>query len=279
MKKTILSTILSVACATASYSTDLTQGQLNEIADESALSSYAAINKNWGYRTNFFHSMKTDANEWEAAAHTNLNGLNFIFKWNQEKQPNYGKALTSILHSKTVAECATASDIARMKIIYDILGNYNGEVIGKAITQAYGSEQACCAFLPGMLQTKCEEDFKGTGFYGFINLPQYGYFKPQGSYRNHNVIRLSNGKFIGFDPGFFTEPKTYQELEEHMYKAFIRKKYVALDKVAEHEEFCKNLNFYSYRLVRGAYQVLTTKPYRFNVRLINHFKETGKFIY
>ena len=91
---------------------------------------------------------------------------------------------------------------------------------------------------------------------------------------NHNVFRLPNGEYIGFDPDFFTQSQSYDELERYMFEALTSNEYVQENKVGEHKDFCEKLTFEEFRSQRRAYQA-NFAPYTLDITKINRFIGTG----
>lgn len=254
----------------------VTQSWLDSVVTSSLLSSYDLINKNWTYGKST-ELAQTDAPSWEAClTSTNRGDITFL-SWNREVEPSLSKAVHEILGSTTRAECANASKISKIRIFDDLLGyGLFGDLVEVVSKQAQTPFQFMHK-LSWCFQTPCELSFKGVYALPFVNIPAYNYFKPWGDAQNHNVFKLADGRFIGFDPAFFTTPKTYDELERHMYDVFISTDHVSDEKAELHKTFCSQLTFEKFQVMRRQHQS-EVPAYRFDADKIRHFFETGKLV-
>lgn len=257
--------------------------QIDAIANDSALSSYQMINQNWTY-IKIPADFRTDSTSWEAketTVKTELDVTNIsYFLWNHITQPCLPEALKNILCSSTRTECVNAFRIVKLQILSNILGNEKMNVL-IATLNSKGKKTETYDFISTLswsFQSQCEENYQGVYFMSFVNIPWYPKYKPTGNAGNHNVIKLADGRFIGFDPIFFSQPRTYDELERHMYEEFISNQDVVGHNKEEFARFCQVLEedggFESFKRLRRQYQSVN-KPFRFDVSKIVTFIKTG----
>ncbi|MBX9805816.1 MAG: hypothetical protein K2Y18_08715 [Alphaproteobacteria bacterium] len=253
----------------------ISENGLNKAATQSALHSYDLINKNWAYAiqpadfTAGVDCWRTDV------IPTPQHGNVPVIVWDQAKEPQMGVALDCLLGSKTRAECLNALKIVKVRIIASLLGK---ESFNDLITTLLKRNDAPHIFfhkLAWSFQTLCTSDFKGFCVMSFVNIPEYVAFKPKGDARNHNVIRLCDGNFIGFDPMFFQEARTYDDLEKYMYDLFVSERFVEPGLIAEHKAFCDDLTFEKFQVLRREYQSKQA-TYAFDLQKIADFVEKGK---
>lgn len=264
----------------------INQQSINQIGDASALDSYEKINAKWNSMKDLT-DLKTDSESWKRKEVQIDKGWYKSRKqrllWEPEIQPSFGKAVISIIDSNTCAECLMASHMVRIKIISDILGD---ELMEQLVNTFQFNKIDLRSFdfiqiLSSAFQTPCEENFQGVCFMSFANIEYYPLYKPNGYFQNHNVIKLSDGTFIGFDPEFFTHPRTYDDLERYMYDEFISSKDVKEGMEEKHKSFCKGLEarggFDDFKRLRKSEQE-KCPPYRFDVSKFKHFMLTGELV-
>ncbi len=253
----------------------VTQEWVDSVVTSSLLSSYDQINKNWTYAKST-ELVKADAPSWKANSTSTNNNKEITFlAWDQETEPSLSKAVRDVLASTTRAECANASKISKIRIFDDLLGDGLFSDLVVQISKQSKSPFQFMHTLSWCFQTPCDLSFKGVYALPFINITEYSHFKPQGDAQNHNVFKLADGRFVGFDPVFFNVPRTYDELERHMYDVFISADHISDEKVALHKMFCSQLTFEKFQVTRRQDQS-QIPAYRFDVDKIELFIQTGK---
>lgn len=254
----------------------LNQTALNLTADASILDSYKKIHAHWQY-TLTPESAKTDSAYWEVKLVDLDDGQSApCLTWQCEKAPLMKTALEDILQASSHLDCLSAYRIAKGKLILDTLGSSKTQDLIE-ITKASGKQSDSYNFLSTFswsFQTECTEDFQGLYFISFVNVPWYDKYKPTGNAGNHNVVRLSDGTFMGFDPVFFSRPRTYDELEYHMYEEFISSDHIADKLKEEYQAFCRLIDseggFDCFKNLRRPHQQ-KFRPYRFDLSKVTYF--------
>jgi hypothetical protein len=259
----------------------LNQTALNLTADASILDSYQKIHAHWQYASTP-ESATTDSVYWEVKLVDLDDGQSApCLTWQCERAPLMKTALEDILQASSHLDCLSAYRIAKGKLILDTLGSFKTQ---KRIDVIRTSDEDTNSanFLSTFswsFQTECTEDFQGVYFMSFVNIPWYDKYKPTGNAGNHNVVRLSDGTFMGFDPVFFSRPRTYDDLERHMYEEFISPDHLANEEIEEYQQFCKvleeNGGLEVFKRLRRKYQT-QFRPYRFDLEKITDFIKSGK---
>ncbi|MBA4749857.1 MAG: hypothetical protein H2057_04460 [Alphaproteobacteria bacterium] len=254
----------------------LDQTALNLMADASIQDSYQKIHAHWQYATTP-ESFATNSPYWTVQRVTLDDGKETAVPiWQSETAPLMKTALEDILQSSSHLDCLSASRMAKSKLIVHTLGSHKTHHLVE-ITKDTGKKPNSYDFLSVFswsFQTECSEDFQGVYFMSFVNIPWYEKYKPTGNAGNHNVVRLSDRTFMGFDPAFFSHPRTYDELEYHMYEEFISADHLVDEEKDEYQAFCHVLaddgGFDSFKRLRREHQK-KFQPYRFDLAKINYF--------
>jgi hypothetical protein len=257
--------------------------RINAIARADAVikESYSLINKNWKYSLgnvwtlNGLLSWTLKEKEEENIDGSLVRSPALI--WNQDIQPDLKKAIESLLTKNGILmECLTAARIVRIQIIINLLGTKKTLELVHLLRNRHKSEFDFMNALPWAFHSRVK-DCKGEGihFYSFLNVPEYVFWKPNGPDHNHNVVRLSDGNYLGFAPEFFTEPKTFEELEQYLYDRLVDTQFVPEEAVARHQEYMRSVTFGQFQSLRRLYQS-QIGYYRIDLEALRRFIEKGE---
>jgi hypothetical protein len=242
--------------------TSVSPGALNNAEILEKLSGvYRSINANWRYpsdatvpvgQTSSWISLDM---EWKL-------GRTSMVAWNAGKQRLFSSALEEITNSSLVMECSNAGRIARLALTSYVIGDEGMRQGFNQFAKAYPAYDAKAAALvthslSWAFFDRVENDLDRGKFYayGFANIPEYSHFKGSSDPNyNHNVVRLPDGTFLGFDPEFFTGPRTYDELSQFMYQRFIDPSGVKPGMEQEHRDFSQQLSYEEFEKKRRALQ-------------------------
>ncbi len=110
----------------------------------------------------------------------------------------------------------------------------------------------------------------GIYCFPFANIEKYTEFKPHGHTRSHNIIRLLDKGYLGFEPSFFTSPKSHEDLEKLLYDCFIATEDVASGKEAAHQQYATTVQLPVFKRLREVYQE-KFGFYKFNMDKVRSF--------
>lgn len=242
-------------------------------ASKAAQQAYISINQNWSYPHNNTIPVDTTPS-WERLTVNTNAGLTSMVMWNFEQQPSISEALDEIIKTNLCMECSNAARIVRLALISSIVGDQGMLQLVKDL-----QKRGLSGFnLMNQLSWQFFERTPGLGegiyAFPFVNIPEYPMYK-NGADANHNVIRLSDSKFIGFDPEFFTEPRTYDEVTEFLYTQFTDSKNLIPAQERNHKEFIQELTFNKFEESRVNYQN-TVGYFVFNMLAAEKYAKTAK---
>lgn len=257
----------------------MTGEELEQKADMAARSAYARLNKNWKYPENHtIHVSFTPS--WEEKAVETTGGWVSMVSWNSEKQPHLPRALEEIFDAEAlIMDCSNAARLVRLYMICQMLGEEKTLDLVSHIRAQYPDSPF--NFMNALSWSFLEkvENVDGRGIYcfPFVNIEKYSYFKSGGNAINHNVVRLLDNTYLGFDPSFFCVPKNYGEVEQCLYKCFIKEDDVDLKKEEEHKKYSKILqsDLKIFVAQREKYQK-KFGYYKFNMQKVHSFLTKGK---
>ncbi len=248
-------------------------------ADEKASSVYQSINKNWRYPEG--SEEMTPSKSSKIISTTVAEGQVSALVWDSESEPDLSAALEEIVSAKLVTECANAARIARLSVLSHLLGKEKmDDLIDKVKRRLEDSKTYTeYNFMAELSWSFCKKttDLSGDGMYpyAFVNHPSYRTYKPTGDAANYNVIRLSTGQYFSFNPEFFTEPKSYEELEAHLLTMFTNDEFVDGATKRQHKIYCKRLNPGRFKTERLKHQEKVGYS-KFDFNAISRFIETGE---
>lgn len=245
-------------------------------ADKAARSAYARINKNWKYPKNDKTPVSSTLSWEEISVVTNAGPTSMVC-WSPEKQPHLREALEEIFNAKDlIMDCSNAARLVRLYMICQMLGEEKTlELTDSVRTQHPESQFNFMNALSWSFLDRVESvEERGIYCFPFVNIEKYPEFKPAGNARNHNVVRLLDGTYFGFEPDFFDSPKNYGEVERLLYSCFIDQEGVDKGKEKQHQKYSNILqnNFQNFASMREAYQK-KVGFYKFNMEKVKSFIE------
>lgn len=212
--------------------------ELEHVADEAARSAYARINQNWKYPENNTTPV-TCTTSWEEKLIKTSAGYTSMVCWNHEKQPCLAEALEEIFNAPLIMDCSNAARLVRLYMMCKMLGEEKtSTLILRTRSQHPDSQFNFMNALSWSFLEKVEStDEGGIYCFPFANVKEYSEYKPGGHSISHNIVRLLDKGYLGFEPSFFTSPKSYEELEQLLYNCFIMPEDVAPGKEAAHKKY------------------------------------------
>lgn len=224
------------------------------IASNKATSVFKKINENWQYVSNSTAISSKLPESWKAQKVNTGKDVISALIWRNDKQLNLVSAIHEIINYKMECECANAARIARLAIICSVLGK---EGTNRWLLKNINSTLDFNLFqnLSWAFAEKTD-NFEQTGIYlvPFVNIKEYKVYKPDGSDACFNLIRLNNGKFIGFASIFRKGEKSFDEVEKFTYECFISSMDVESSLIEKHKQYVKKLTFEEYKNKRRSYQ-------------------------
>lgn len=129
-------------------------------------------------------------------------------------------------------DCSNAARCVRLYMICQILGKDKALALTSHIRNQHSNSSFnfMNALSWSFLEKAESVEEQGIYCFPFVNIEKYPYFKPDGMARNHNVVRLLDKTYFGFDPRFFDSSKNYEEVENLLYDCFIKQEDVVLVK-------------------------------------------------
>lgn len=245
-------------------------------ADESAKTTFSRMNTNWRYVENS-KTATSSAPGWVVEDIVTNAGRMSMLVWDAKKEPSLSKALEDVLNVQDLGiECANAAKLARIKIICDLLGGQNFKKLVDMIRKTSSSNFEFMHKLSWVFQVKADNKADaGVYCFPFVNIQLYPQFKPHGFAANYNVIQLSNGNYLGFDPQFFSTEQTAGAVERYLFDKFIEPNDLDAAQRSMHERICKDLTLEKFQSMRNKYQA-TIGYYKFDMKQIKSFIETGR---
>jgi hypothetical protein len=212
--------------------------ELEQVADKAARSAYARINQNWKYPENN-NTPVTCTTSWEEKLVRTSAGYTSMVCWNPEEQPCLSAALEEIFNAPLIMDCSNAARLVRLYMICKMLGEEKtSSLISSTRRQHPDSQFNFMNALSWSFIEKVESTEKGGIYcFPFANIEKYSEYKPGGHSISHNIIRLLDKGYLGFEPSFFTSPKSHEDLEQLLYNCFITPEEVASGKEAEHQKY------------------------------------------
>ena len=250
--------------------------ELNELADKAARSAYSLINKNWKYPAAEDKEASLPLS-WKYEEITTTAGSTRFLSWKHEKQPDLKVALEELFNIEGLTtECSNAARLVRLYVFCSILTPQKTTALISQARQEYlHSEfnfmnQLSWSFIHG---TKHTED-EGIYCFPFVNLEKYPTFKPNGADRNHNVVRMLDQTYLGFEPNFFSSPKTEEQVEQLLLERFIESKDVDSSQKEAHLQYSEIIKKTPelFRQMRTKYQG-QTGFFKFNMQAVKSFLE------
>lgn len=262
--------ILSLTLITSCISHAALEEELIQRAEDTTRTAYTQINKNWTYPDNTLQPV-TAAGAWKEKSVLTPRGRTSMLTWDSEIQPNLTIALDDLFSTEGLAvECSNAARLVRIRILSSLLGEDAFARHLESIQRHSSSPFEVMHNLSWSFVKPLLSEFdEGVLCYPFVNIPEYVRYKPNGDERCQNIIRLSDGTFLGFYPEYFTEPKTYEELEQHMFESLKSDEDVSPALTQDHREFSEALSFEQFQEMRKAFQANTI--YGFDLKAIHKF--------
>jgi len=257
----ILSFTLFLCLSSLDFLKGVTIEELNQTADKAARSAYTRINKNWKY-PNGVDKDTSLPTAWENVVIETTAGPTRFLSWRADKQSNLKDALEELFDKEGLTtECSNAARLVRLYVLCNILTPQKTTALISQTRQRYPDSefnfmnQLSWSFIA---QTQHTEDV-GIYCFPFVNLEKYPEFKPNGPDRNHNVVRLLDKTYLGFEPNFFSLPKTDEEVEQLLFERFIEPKDVAPSQEETHTKYSGIISKTPalFRKMRADYQAQT----------------------
>lgn len=193
--------------------------------------------------------------------------------WNHEKQPCLVEALEEIFNARLIMDCSNAARLVRLYMICKMLGEEKtSELISSKRIQHPDSQFNFMSALSWSFLEKVEgTEEDGIYCFPFANIEKYSEYKPGGHSISHNIVRLLDNKgYLGFEPSFFTSPKSYEELEQLLYNCFIMPEDVVPGKEAAHQKYSAIVKMPVFQRLRKVYQK-EVGFYKLNVGKVKSF--------
>jgi hypothetical protein len=217
---------------------------------------YQQINKNWQYPLHAKTPVEATSSWKVINVQTNV-GFTSAVAWNYEKQPKFSVALEELISTKLVMDCSNAARIARLALINCEVGD-EGMLKLCSLIKIKNSEITDFNLINQMSWSyfKKTDSLQDGHFYAFpcVNLPDYPQYK-DGFDAIHNIIRLPNRMYWGFDPAYFVKPQSHDALVQFLFEKITEPKNIKPGKEKAHSEFCEKLSFEEFVKCRQVYQL------------------------
>ena len=201
------------------------QKKINEKVNETALKTYQKINSNWTYvKPN--EEMSVDSPYWEAKW---IMGESYEGKKQKTRIPTLvlktspdkiEEALEDLINKPASLECTIALNTAKLFCIKEILNEFGKNTFTGFSTIFYNlldetegwSIEQFFHELPEQFLTRVEgKEIPGSICY-ITNIPDYGYYKPNGNGRGSNVFCMKNNQYLGFSSIYKKGPQSLETI-------------------------------------------------------------------
>lgn len=228
------------------------------LANQAAINTYKAINKNWKYLPNNKELISNVPQSWKIErAMTKNNQIAHILIWDSTSESELSVAIQELINYEMVAECAVAATITRLAIICAVLGKKRTKDWINKLTNNHRLkiDHRLMHELSWSFFKRTDKPKEGEIFaIPFVNIPEYTSFKPNGPDSNFNAIGLSNGKYTSFGSIFQNKEATYEEFEEFLFKNFKKTEDVESTLITQHTNFVNQLTYEIFLNKRRQYQ-------------------------
>lgn len=231
------------------------KGEISELMLEYS----SLINQNWSYMDGRESSKARvtglKGNVWyEYEARLSNNQKISALLWNYEVNPYLSTALEEVVRCGVRAECANAGLIMRLALTVLAVGDSKLLSLLKGFeTPGAGKYDVISSLSWSCFTRTNNDDLNECYAYPFVNISEYSKYK-SGVFHNINIVKLYEGKYIGFDPGFLSSPRSKEELVKYLFEQFTNDKDLKHGMKKEHAEFCKDLTPARFQCMRASYQ-------------------------